>query len=38
MKQFLATVWSLCESWGTARAAAHLARIGNIKGAQELYK
>ena len=38
MKQFLATVWSLCESWGTARAAAHLARIGNIKGAQELCK
>ena len=38
MKQVLDTVWSLCESWGTARAAAHLARIGNIKGAQELYK
>jgi hypothetical protein len=38
MKQFLDILWSLCESWGTARAAAHLARIGNIKGAQELYK
>jgi hypothetical protein len=38
MKQFLETVWSLCESWGTARAAAYMARMGNYKGAQELYK
>jgi hypothetical protein len=38
MKHFLATVWSLCESWGTARAAAYMARMGNYKGAQELYK
>jgi hypothetical protein len=38
MKQFLATIWSLWVSLGTARAAAYMARTGNIKGAQELYK
>ena len=38
MNKFLAALWSLCESWGTARAAAYLARTGNVKGAQELYK
>lgn len=38
MRQFLNAIWSLCESLGTARAAAYMARMGDHKGAQELYK
>ena len=38
MKNILSTIWSVLEAFGQARAAASLARMGDIEGAKAVYK
>ena len=38
MKKIINSIWSLLEAFGQARAAASLARIGDIEGAKAVYK
>ena len=38
MKTILNTLWSVLESFAQARAAASLARMGDIEGAKAVYK
>ena len=38
MKTLLNSIWSLLESFAQARAAASLARMGDIEGAKAVYK
>jgi len=38
MKTLLNTLWSVLESFAQARAAASLARMGDIAGAKSIYK
>ena len=38
MKTFINAVWSVLESFAQARAAASLARMGDIAGAKAVYK
>jgi hypothetical protein len=37
MKNIIKSFWSICESIGTARAAAFLARQGRVAEAKALY-
>jgi hypothetical protein len=38
MKTILNTLWSVLESFAQARAAATLARMGDVAGAKAVYK
>ena len=38
MKTIANTIWLFLEAFGQARAAASLARMGDIKGAKAVYK
>jgi hypothetical protein len=38
MKTILNTLWSVLESFAQARAAASLARMGDVAGAKAVYK
>ena len=38
MKNFINTLWSVLESFAEARAAASLARMGDLAGAKAVYK
>jgi hypothetical protein len=38
MKNFLNSIWSFLEAFTQARAAASLARMGDIEGAKAVYK
>ena len=38
MKNFINAIWSVLEAFGQARAAASLARMGDIEGAKAVYK
>ena len=38
MKTIINKIWSFLEAFGEARAAASLARMGDIAGAKAIYK
>ena len=38
MKSILNSIWSVLESFAQARAAASLARMGDVAGAKAIYK
>ena len=38
MKTITNAIWSFLEAFGQARAAANLARMGDIEGAKAVYK